>query len=142
MNWSKIAQLIIGIFLGLALVAGGLTLAGFFYFSQFSGAPKKPTFPNDDKAAVTPKIAAYPAEVSYQNGLTLRTAPTTEAKSLAVLDFRHPVKVLDISADQKWQKVETDIEKDDLTKTLVGWVGIGNVEKVQPEEAESNAASQ
>ncbi|MGF1601923.1 MAG: SH3 domain-containing protein [Thermosynechococcaceae cyanobacterium] len=137
MNWSKIAQLIIGVFLGLAFVVGGLTLGGYFYFSQFSGAPKKPTFPNDDKAAVTPKIASYSAEVSYQNGLFLRSAPSAEAKSLAVLKFRHPLQVLDVSADQKWQKVETTIEQDDLTQAVVGWVGIGNVEKVEPDSDDS-----
>ncbi|MGB7414937.1 MAG: SH3 domain-containing protein [Thermosynechococcaceae cyanobacterium] len=137
MNWSKIAQLIIGVFLGLAFMVGGLTIAGYLYFSQFSSNPAKPTFPNDDKAAVTPKIASYSAEVSYQNGLFLRSAPTNEAKSLAVLKFRHLLKVLDVSADQKWQKVETNIDNDDLTKTVVGWVGIGNVEKVEPDADES-----
>lgn len=133
MNWSKIAQLILGLILGLAFVAGGLTLAGYFYFSQFSQIPEKPTFPNDDKAAVTPKIAAYDAEVSYQNGLFLRAAPTTEAKSLTVLNFRQPLRILDLSADEKWQKVEVKIEEDDQTKSYLGWIAIGNVEKVEPE---------
>ncbi|MEO0375748.1 MAG: SH3 domain-containing protein [Cyanobacteria bacterium P01_A01_bin.17] len=131
MNWSKLAQLILGVFLGLAFIAGGLTIAGYFYFSQFSKAPPKPTFPNDDKAAVTPKIAAYEATVSYQNGLFLRPAPSTEAKAITVLDYRQPVRVVDISSDKKWQKVELELEKEDKTQSLVGWIGVDNIERVE-----------
>ncbi len=136
MNLSKLAQLIIGVFLGLAFVAGGITLAGYFYFSQFSATPERPKFPNDDKAAVTPKIAAFDAQVSYQKGLFLRAAPSTDAKSLTVLDYRQPLKVLDISSDKKWQKVEVEIEKDDQPKTFTGWIAMGNVEKVESDEQE------
>jgi hypothetical protein len=139
MNWSKITQLILGVFLGLAFIAGGLTIAGYFYFIQLSQAPPKPKFPNDDKAAVTPKIAAYDAQVSYQNGLFLRTAPSTEAKSLTVLDYQQPLRVVDLSSDKQWQKVEVTIEKEDQSQDLVGWIGIDNIERVESSNADESA---
>lgn len=136
MNWSKLAQLILGVFLGLAFIAGGLTVAGYLYFSQFSKTPPKPTFPNDDKAAVTPKIAAYDARVSYQNGLFLRPAPSTDTKPLTVLDYQQPLRVVDISNDKKWQKVELEIEKDDQKQSLVGWIGVDNIERVESDSSD------
>ncbi len=136
MNWSKIAQLILGVFLGLALITGVITLAGYLYVSQFSKAPPKPTFPNDEKAAVTPKIAAYNATVSYQNGLFLRSAPSTDAKAITVLDFRQPLRVVDVSSDKKWQKVELELEKDDKTQSLAGWIGVDNIKRVESDSSD------
>ena len=67
-------------------------------------------------------------------GFFLRDKPTSDAKTLQVLDFDQVVEVLESSDDQKWQKVRLEdasdadteiIDAGDETEAVVGWVQAG-----------------
>lgn len=131
MKPSQIAQIIIGVILGLAIVGGAVAGAGYLYLNRFSQIPQKPKFPNDAKPAVPAKPKPYPAVVIYPDGLFLRKERSSDADVIKVLEYEEPVTVIEASPDQKWQKIKADLEGEDVE----GWVSMGNTERVQEDVA-------
>ncbi|NJK41335.1 MAG: SH3 domain-containing protein [Acaryochloridaceae cyanobacterium SU_2_1] len=130
MKPSQIIQLLVGIFLGLAVVGTLVGGASFLYLNRFSRIPEKPKFENDPQTSPSAqakpvKPDPYAAVVIYADGLILRKQPAATAETLKVLTYEEPVMVLEISADQKWQKLKTETEQ-----PLEGWVAAGNTERL------------
>ena len=143
MKPSQIAQIVIGVILGLAIVGGAVVGAGYLYLNRFSQIPVKPKFPNDAKPTTPAKPKPYPAVVIYPDGLFLRKERSSDADVIKVLEYEEPVTVLEASPDQKWQKIKADLEGEDVE----GWVSMGNTERIQgdvaseaPPEAEPEPA--
>ncbi|WP_299492368.1 SH3 domain-containing protein [Acaryochloris sp. IP29b_bin.137] len=132
MKPSQIAQIILGVILGLAIVGGTVVGAGYLYLSRFSQIPEKPKFANDAQPETKPaKPKPYPAVVIYPDGLFLRKDKTSDADVIKVLEYEEPVTVIEVSPDQKWQKIEADLEGE----AVEGWVSMGNTERVPGEAA-------
>lgn len=135
MKPSQIAQTIIGVILGLAIVGGAVGGAGYLYLNRFSQIPERPKFANDVKPETKPaKPKPYPAVVIYAEGLFLRKEKSSDSEVLKVLEYEEPVTVIEASPDQKWQKIEADLEG----QPIEGWVSAGNTERV-PNEAPSES---
>ncbi len=136
MKPSQIVQIAIGVILGLAVVGGVVVGAGYLYLGRFSAVPAKPKFANDTQSTPTPsKPKPYPAVVIYPDGLFLRKDKSSEAEVIKVLEYEEPVTVIDLSPDQKWQKLEADLEGE----SVEGWVSMGNTERVPDEDAAAEA---
>lgn len=134
MKPSQLAQLLIGIILGLMIVGGAIGGAGYFYLNRFSQIPVRPKFVNDDKAEKTPaKPQPYKAVVIYGEGLFLRKERSTDSEVLKVLEYEEPVMVMEVSPDQKWQKIKTDTEVE--AEQVEGWVSAGNTERIAEQES-------
>jgi hypothetical protein len=139
MAWSRIAQLIIGITVGLAMIIGASVGAGYLYFNQFSRSPQKPNFPNQDQAAPTPSFSPYAAVVNETEGLLLREQPSTDAKTLKVLNYKQELEVLEDPKNQKFEKVRVKFKDED--QVLEGWVSAGNLDRVEPEKTDQTAGN-
>lgn len=140
MKPSRIAQISIGVILGLAIVGGAVSGVGYLYLNRFSQNPGRPKFSNDAKPQTKPtKPQPYPAVVIYSDGLILRKERSTDSEVLKVLAYEEPVTVIEASPDQKWQKIKTEGEAD----TFEGWIAAGNTERVaadKPPETEASPA--
>lgn len=155
MTLSKIAQLLLGVTLGVLIVAGGAVGAVFLFMGQLT-PPTKPKFANStpkvEKASqpTQPSPQPYAAMVIYYDGLIVRAEPTSDSTTLGVLDFEQRVEVLEASADKKWQKVRVDPGDDfgddipaevagEEADPLEGWVSAGNLKRtVDSEDIKSN----
>lgn len=144
MSWSGLLKVFTGLFLAIALLAGGGLLAAQFFIAKLSAPPTKPVYPNDKpaspvKATLKPKASpsqlevevapkplpsgAYEGRVTQSIGLILRDAPGRDSGQTGGIDYNEKVIVLETSSDGEWQKVKvqsTDKE---------GWVKAGNTEK-------------
>jgi|GEM_PF-3577084 len=142
MKPSQIAQIFIGVILGLVVVGGAVAGAGYLYLNRFSQIPERPKFPNDAKAETKPASPQpYPAVVIYSDGLFLRKERATDSEVLKVLEYEEAVTVLESSPDQKWQKLQADLEGE----SIEGWASSGNTERVPAEatpESESSPESE
>lgn len=151
MSLSGIAKFFIGFLLGIALLAGCSAAAVYYFWTQLSIVPSRPTFteekpqpaPAAKKATSTgaktaanrsaavikapPKelpAGAYKARVSWSEGLILRDAATSDAARIGGVAFNQEVFVLQESPDQRWQKVRA------VDGELEGWIKSGNTEKL------------
>lgn len=145
MSWSGLFKVFTGLFLAIALLAGGGLLAAQFFIAKLSAPPTKPIYSNDKpvspvKATLKPKAlpdqldvaevaskplpsGAYEGRVTQSIGLILRDAPGRDSGQTGGIDYNEKVIVLETSSDGEWQKVKvqsTDKE---------GWVKAGNTEK-------------
>lgn len=151
MSLSGIAKFFIGFLLGIALLACSSAAAVYYFWTQLSTVPSRPTFseekpqpaPAAKKAMATasktaankpativkstPKelpTGAYKARVSWSEGLILRDAAGAEAVRVGGVAFNQEVFVLQESADQRWQKVRA------VDGELEGWIKSGNTDRV------------
>lgn len=150
MTLSNLAKVILGFTIAIALLIGGSIAATLYLVAKLTALPPKPIFdntpPTDEKAAASPSPAAkpaakpaaspspsptptatpegYPARVTWQQGLLLRTSPDFNAASDGGIGFNQEVRVLEETADGKWQRVRLDTGKE-------GWVVGGNTERAQ-----------
>lgn len=138
MKLSQIAQIIIGVILGLAIIGGAVAGAGYLYLNRFSQIPERPKFGNDDAKPETQPTQPkpYPAVVIYPDGLLLRKEKASDSEVIKVLEYEEPVTVLEASPDQKWQKIKADLEGE----SVEGWVSMGNTERVAGEVAAETEA--
>ncbi len=148
MSWSGLLKVFTGLFLAIALLAGGSFVAAQFFIAKLSTPPAKPVFPNDKpsspiKKAAKPKAGspdqpdtvdaspspkplpsgAYEGRVSQSIGLILRDAPGRESGQIGGIEYNDKVIVLETSSDGDWQKVR--LQPSDRE----GWVKAGNIEK-------------
>ncbi len=147
MSWSGLLKVFTGLFLAIAILAGGGFLAAQFFIAKLSTPPSKPIYPNDkpavaaDKAtskakAISPSkpeitdaspkplpSGAYEGRVTQSIGLILRDAPGRESGQTGGVDYNEKVIVLETSADGEWQKVRVQ------SSDREGWVRAGNTEK-------------
>ncbi|NJR49699.1 MAG: SH3 domain-containing protein [Leptolyngbyaceae cyanobacterium CSU_1_3] len=149
MSWSSLIKVFSGLFLAIALLAGGGLIAAQYLITKLSAPPPKPIYPNDKPIAKTklpqPKpvasekptdtpdsveVAAKPlpanafeARVTQQIGLILRDAAGLDAGQIGGIEYNEKVTVLETSADGEWQKVR--LQPSDRE----GWIKAGNVEK-------------
>jgi hypothetical protein len=136
MKPSQLAQLVIGVSLGLAIVGGAVGGAGYLYLNRFSQIPERPKFANDNQPELKPaKPQPYSAVVTYADGLLLRKERSPSSEVLKVLEYEEPVTVIEVSVDQKWQKLKTGTEGE--TNRLEGWVTAGNTQRVASESESS-----
>lgn len=146
MSWSGLVKVSVGLFLAIALLAGGSLLAAQYFITKLSAPPPKPIYPNDKpitaktmtkaKSAVEKPDApndapslkplpsgAFTGRVSQPIGLILRDAPGRDSGQVGGIEYNDKVIVLETSADGDWQKVRLQ------TSDREGWVKAGNVEK-------------
>jgi cytoskeletal protein RodZ len=68
---------------------------------------------------------AYPATVTWPQGLILRAEPEINAERLGGIGFNAKVIVLELSNDKTWQKVRIE------SSGKEAWVKAGNTKKVE-----------
>lgn len=68
---------------------------------------------------------AYPATVTWPQGLILRAEPKINAERLGGIGFNAKVIVLELSNDKTWQKVRIE------SSGKEAWVKAGNTKKVE-----------
>jgi hypothetical protein len=83
-----------------------------------------PTAKNEEEL---PK-GAYKAKVTWSEGLSLRSEPSTDSERVGGVDFNQELVILQSSSDGKWQKVRT------VTDSQEGWIKAGNVERLTETE--------
>ncbi|MGI2905328.1 SH3 domain-containing protein [Tolypothrix sp. VBCCA 56010] len=71
---------------------------------------------------------AYPARVSWSQGLILRAEAKQDAERVGGVGFNQKIFVLEESADKVWQKIR--LEGSDTE----GWVKAGNTQKVDAQD--------
>ena len=146
MSWSGLLKVFTGLFLAIALLAGGGFLAAQFFIAKLSTPPAKPIYPNDKpalpaKVVTKPKAGspdqpvvtdappkplpsgAYEGRVTQSIGLILRDAPGRDSGQTGGVDYNEKVIVLETSSDGEWQKVRVQ------SSDREGWVKAGNTEK-------------
>jgi hypothetical protein len=146
MTLSNFAKVILGFAIAIALLIGGSIAATLYLVAKLTALPPKPIFDNTpptvEKTTSTPapKPAAkptaapspsptptpegYPARVTWQQGLLLRTSPDFNAASDGGIAFNQEVRVLEETADGKWQRIRLESGKE-------GWVVGGNTNKLE-----------
>lgn len=96
--------------------------------SQKKTAPKpKPTPTNlilDEVEKPLPP-GAYPATVTWPQGLILRAEPRVNAERLGGIGFNAKVIVLELSDDKTWQKIRIE------SSGKEAWVKAGNTKKTE-----------
>lgn len=145
MSWTGLFKVSVGLFLALALLAGGSLLTAQYFITKLSAPPPKPIYPNDkpmtsakttkakpavekldapDDAPLKPLPAgAFSGRVTQPIGLILRDAPGRNSGQIGGIEYNDKVVVLETSVDGDWQKVRLQ------TGDREGWVKAGNVEK-------------
>ncbi len=148
MSWSGLLKVFTGLFLAIALLAGGSFVAAQFLIAKLSTPPPRPVFSNDKpssptKVAAKPKAVstdrpdpvdaspspkplppgAYEGRVSQSIGLILRDAPGRDSGQIGGIEYNDKVTVLETSSDGDWQKVRLQ------SSDREGWVKAGNIEK-------------
>lgn len=68
---------------------------------------------------------AYPATVTWPQGLILRAEPKINAERLGGIGFNAKVIVLELSSDKTWQKIRIE------SSGKEAWVKAGNTKKVE-----------
>ncbi|MGF1674365.1 MAG: SH3 domain-containing protein [Rivularia sp. (in: cyanobacteria)] len=79
--------------------------------------------PEEIKKPLPP--GAYPATVSWAEGLILRAEPNADAPRLGGVGFNEKVIVLEVSADKTWEKIRIESSEEEA------WVKAGNTKKVE-----------
>ena len=150
MRW--LAKTFTGLLLAATLLAVGGYFAFNYLMTQLTKLPPKPTFPNDNPDFVkknnkpqSPKSALKPnnkepkelnkeitkkplppgsfeGRVTYAEGLILRDGSSRGSSTIGSVAFNEKVTILETTADNEWQKIRTENEKD-------GWIRGGNVQK-------------
>jgi len=146
----NILQLLIGIALGLALIAGGSLAAGYYVFTKLTIVPQRPIFTEEkpkQPVAKSPSAAPAPAKspigppspaspspaetetalykgvINWSEGLILRDAPGSTAPRIGSVAYNQQVLVLEESPDQNWQRVKI------VATGKTGWIKAGNIDK-------------
>ena len=149
MSWSGLLKVFTGVFLAIALLAGGSFVAAQFFIAKLSTPPPRPVFSNDQPSSPTKTTAkptkasspdqpdtvdaspspkplpagAYEGRVSQSIGLILRDAPGRDSGQIGGIEYNDKVTVLETSSDGDWQKVRLPASDRE------GWVKAGNIEK-------------
>ncbi len=92
--------------------------------SQNTPSQKDKQSTEEEKPAKPLPPGAYNAQVTWPQGLILRSEPNTDAESVGGVGFNKKVIVLQFSRDRAWQKVrivDTDEE---------AWVKAGNTKRI------------
>ncbi len=84
--------------------------------------PTKPALEEQEKPLPP---GAYPATVTWPQGLILRAEPKLNAERLGGIGFNAKVIVLQLSNDKTWQKIRIE------SSGKEAWVKAGNTKKVQ-----------
>ncbi len=144
-------QFIIGFFIGLTLLIGGVAGIGYYFLKDMLQSPAKPTFaeekpkekPKTIKSKTEPKTTtkketvttptakaeeklpqgAYKATVTWSGGLSLRSEPSIDSERVGGVDYNRELVILQTSNDGKWQKIRT------VDGNVEGWIKAGNVKK-------------
>jgi Bacterial SH3 domain len=88
-----------------------------------------PTLSPDTTESTKPlPPGAYPARVSWSQGLILRAEAKLDAERVGGISFNQKIIVLEESPDKVWQKIR--IEGSDTE----GWVKAGNTKKVDDQD--------
>ncbi|MBR8837253.1 MAG: SH3 domain-containing protein [Stigonema ocellatum SAG 48.90 = DSM 106950] len=93
-----------------------------------------PTPSASPKTVESPKPlppGAYPARVTWSQGLVLRSEPQMDAERLGGVGFRQKIIVLEQSQDKIWQKIRLEGTNQE------GWVKAGNTKPVDKNDSQS-----
>lgn len=154
MNISSLFQFLIGFFLGIILFTAGIAGGAYFFLTQVSGNPPKPSFPEktspveekspsnqtettatkpEEKKETTETVAeetedlpegAYRARVTWSTGLSVRSQPSPDAERVGGVGYNWEIIILSSSSDGDWQKIRIPSSGEE------GWVKAGNIEKI------------
>ncbi|PSB34527.1 SH3 domain-containing protein [Chlorogloea sp. CCALA 695] len=148
MSWtSGLVKLVLGFVIAITLLISGSVALALIFINRASSPPPKPIFANDSsavkktanitkpktsiatknapKSKPSPSLASgsYPARVTWNQGLSLRSEPSLDAERIGSLDYNQKIVVLQQSKDEKWQQIRLDDSE------LQGWVKAGNTER-------------
>jgi hypothetical protein len=95
--------------------------------SQTKTAPKPKPTPAESALEQEKPLppGAYPATVTWPQGLILRAEPEVNAERLGGIGFNAEVVVLELSDDKTWQKIRIE------SSGKEAWVKAGNTKKVE-----------
>jgi hypothetical protein len=138
--WMGFLKLVIGILLGLTLLAGIGSGIGYYFVNRLATSPPKPKFSEEQKSAKKANAnsseelpaGAYRARVVPRKGLSLRAEPKTAAEKLGVASYNQEVIVLKSSEGKDWVRIRVKETKKE------GWVKASNIEKLdvpKPDQA-------
>jgi len=97
--------------------------------AQTSKPKPTPTLSPDTTETIKPlPPGAYPARVSWSQGLILRAEAKQDAERIGGVAFNQKIVVVEESKDKVWQKIR--LEGSDKE----GWVKAGNTQKVDPQD--------
>jgi len=153
MSISSLFQFLIGFFLGIILFTAGIAGGAYFFLTQVSGNPPKPTF-SEENASVKEKTpsesptptettatkpeeketvteekedlpeGAYRAKVTWSTGLSLRSQPSPDSERIGGVGYNSEIIILKTSEDGQWQQIRIPSSGEE------GWVKAGNIEKI------------
>lgn len=93
-----------------------------------------PPKPQVKKAATPLPAGAYTARVTWQQGLSLRAEPNSQAERVGGVGYNQEVVVLDTSDDKIWQKIRL------VNGEQEGWVKARNVQRTSQDATEDAPA--
>jgi hypothetical protein len=85
--------------------------------------------PQTDEATKPLPPGAFPARVTWSQGLSLRSEPKAESERVGGAGFNQKVIVLEESDDKVWKKIRIEGSNQE------GWVKAGNLQQVDANDA-------
>jgi uncharacterized protein YgiM (DUF1202 family) len=151
-------KLLLGMILGLAILVSMAGAAGYYFFTtNLSTRPKRPTFAEEGKPKPKPKPAAtkkplveekpaekpeekeqelpngsYGATVTWEKGVSLRQEATDGSAKVGSVGFKEKVTVMQENTEKTWVQVRNS------DGTVEGWLKSGNVERDPGSNLEGN----
>ena len=147
----SVIKFILGVILGIAAI-GAIAGAGGYYFftTNLSVQPKRPTFAEENKPKPKPKpittpkatesekpepkkekekeekelpVGAYGATVIWEQGVSLRQEAADSSAKIGGVAFKEKVTVMQENTEKTWVQVRNS------DGTLEGWLKSGNLER-------------
>lgn len=146
MNPSRILRFLLGSTLGLLILGLAAAGMGFWLVQRLSAPPARPVFDNERSLKPSPSPSkkppssaprtsatatptplpkgSYRATVNFPSGLSVRSAPKSDATRVGGVDFAEEVLVLETSDDAQWQRIRVDSSGEE------GWIKAGNIKRL------------
>ncbi len=147
----NVVKFILGVIVGIAAI-GAIAGAGGYYFftTNLSVQPKRPTFAEENKPKPKPKpittpkptesekpdpkkdkekeekelpVGAYGATVIWEQGVSLRQEAADSSAKIGGVAFKEKVTVMQENTEKTWVQVRSS------DGTLEGWLKSGNLER-------------
>jgi Bacterial SH3 domain len=93
-----------------------------------SPTPTTTAKPKTDDSAKPLPPGAFPARVTWSQGLSLRAEPKAESERVGGAGFNQKVVVLEESDDKVWKKIRIESSNQE------GWVKAGNLQQIDANE--------
>jgi uncharacterized protein YgiM (DUF1202 family) len=142
-------KFILGVIIGIAALGAMVGAGGYYFFTtNLSVQPKRPTFAEESKPKPKPKpiatpkptesekpdpkkekeekelpVGAYGATVIWEQGVSLRQEATDSSAKIGGVAFKEKVTVMQENTEKTWVQIRNS------DGTLEGWLKSGNLER-------------